>query len=621
MNNSSKYRVGELRPSQVMFTYGIGAIADLPHIAALVMGLEDWPLAGSTILQEERLLSAVQKNLGKQVKELRGLPISNEDNYQETQVGIPLAPFPTWMVCPKCSLLAPLSSGLFELKSPFNRPTETKYVHHNCPRAKSPKAIPVRFMVACERGHLDDFPWIYFVHKGEVSCSGSLRLIEPSVSGSVTDVLVKCDSCGQTRRLSDAFGTAASFNMPTCRGRHPHLRRFDDTCNLQMKTLLLGASNSWFSLSLSALSLPSTGTTKLAQLVEKNWTALNPASSVELLQGILTSLQGLGLLQELVAYPVDAIWKAIEAKKAGAATTEFKGDLKTPEWDALSTVDISRNNTDWQLQAIAAPPDFRDYFEKVVLVEKLREVRALIGFTRIQSFGDFTDTEDIFQEFRPPISRQAPTWVPATEVRGEGIFIQFKESVLQAWEQQPQIRKQYISVKEAHKNWLNQRNPDLVDTVPCPDMRYVLIHSFAHALMRQLALECGYNAASLRERIYANVGNAEQAPQAGVLIYTAAPDSEGTLGGLVHLGQEKFLNYHIRQAFEQICICASDPLCADHTPEQDRTSLHWSACHACLFSPETSCEKGNKFLDRSLLIPTLSKDNLNFFNLALINDV
>ena len=152
-------------------------------------------------------------------------------------------------------------------------------------------------------------------------------------------------------------------------------------------------------------------------------------------------------------------------------------------------------------------------------------------------------------------------------------------------------------------------------------MRYMLIHSFAHALMRQLALECGYNAASLRERVYAQVCNAEQIAQAGVLIYTAAPDSEGTLGGLVHLGTEQTLNHHIRQALAQIHICASDPLCADHTPAQDRTSLHWSACHACLFSPETSCERGNKFLDRSLLIPTLSNDQFNFFSANLIDHV
>ena len=622
MNTFQKYRVGELRPSQVMFTYGIGAIADLPDLAAIVMGLEDWERYGTQVLKEERLLQAVQHQLGKQVQELRGLPIPDEDKKQDTNVGIPLAPFPTWMVCPKCHLLAPLSSGVFDLKSPPNKPTDTKYIHQNCPRGYKypPKVIPVRFMVACEKGHLDDFPWIYFVHRGSNHCQGPLRLIEPNVSGAVTDILVRCDSCPSQRMLSDAFGVVAQKNMPTCRGRHPHLRRFED-CNLQMKTMLLGASNSWFSLSLSALSLPSSGSNKLAQLVDSAWIQLGHINTIEILEAILNAFQMSGQLQGFLPYSPQAIWTAIQDKKADSTTTEFKDDLKTPEWQALSLANTALNNSDWQLQAVPTPPDFQDYFEKIILVEKLREVRALMGFTRIQSPGDFTDTGDVPKEFRPPISRQSPTWIPATEVRGEGIFIQFKENTLQQWENQSQIQKQHHQVKEAHRNWLNQRNPDLVDKIACPDMRYMLIHSFAHALMRQLALECGYNAASLRERVYAQVGNVDQIAQAGVLIYTAAPDSEGTLGGLVHLGTEQTLNHHIRQALAQIHICASDPLCADHTPAQDRTSLHWSACHACLFSPETSCERGNKFLDRSLLIPTLSNDQFNFFTANLIDHV
>lgn len=619
MTTAQKYRVGELRPSQVMFTYGIGAIADLPHLAAIIMGLEDWQRYSSPVLIEERLLEAVQKQLGKQVEELRSLPIAEEDNNANTIAGVPLAPFPTWMVCPKCDLLAPLSSGLFELHSPFNRPTETKYIHTNCPKTsqygrKPPKVIPVRFLVACESGHLDDFPWLYFVHKGQTNCPGPLRLVEPTVSGAVTDILVKCDVCNAKRMLSDAFGNMGQQNMPTCRGRHPHLRRFDD-CALQMKTMLLGASNSWFSLSLSALSLPASGSNQLAQIVDKEWVKLQITDSFDELKMLIKLSQTRGELQALIPYTVEDIWTAIAAKKEDSANRESDGDLKTPEWQALSIANPALNNEDWRLLVMMPPPDFQDYFEKIVLVEKLREVRALIGFTRIQSPGDFTDTGDVPSEFRPPISRHLPTWIPATEVRGEGIFIHFKENALQAWENQPQIQQHHHQVKEAHKNWLNKRNADLVDKIPCPDMRYLLIHSFAHALMRQLALECGYNAASLRERIYAQRATPDKMAQGGVLIYTSAPDSEGTLGGLVNLGKEKILNYHIHQALKQIEICASDPLCADHVPDHDKNSLHWSACHACLFSPETSCERGNKFLDRSLLIPTLSKENLHFFKL------
>ena len=125
--------------------------------------------------------------------------------------------------------------------------------------------------------------------------------------------------------------------------------------------------------------------------------------------------------------------------------------------------------------------------------------------------------------------------------------------------------------------------------------------------MRQLSIECGYTAASLRERIYTKDPKEENGPMAGVLIYTAAPDSEGTLGGLVSLGKPPILGRHIDRSLEQMRLCASDPLCADHTFNQNpATALHGSACHACLFSPETSCERGNKLLDRTVLIPTVT---------------
>lgn len=622
MNSSSPQPVGELRPSQIMFSYGIGAIADLPNLAALVMGLEEWRLEGTVEITEDRLLKAVQRQLGSQVERLRSLPIASEELGRDPMngVGVPVAPFPTWMVCPRCRLLASVSSSsssVFQSKKPYNRPSELHYYHHNCPKSPNskypPKVIPVRFMVACAQGHLDDFPWRYFAHGGPTDCPGSLRLVENNVSGSVTDIFVKCEGCKKTRPLVHAFGDLGKNFMPKCRGRHPHLRSFDDDCPHQMKTLLLGASNSWFSLNLSALSIP-TADSRLEGLVQKHWVAFNIVSDPQMLPTLLQTLYNLGQLQDLMSYDPPQIWEAIEKVRRIGHQTDTSGDLKTPEWQSFSTVEKEvEPSEDWHLAPIAPPPDFTDQMEKIVLVKKLREVRALIGFTRIQSPGDFSDTGDIPKEYHAPLSRQQPSWVPAIEVRGEGIFLHFKEEAIRAWEQQPAIRQHYRKVKEAHKNWLNQRNPDLVDTLPCPPMRYLLLHSFAHALMRQFALECGYNAASIRERIYAQEATPDQEAQAGVLIYTAAPDSEGTLGGLVYLGESQRLSYYIAQAFEYIRICASDPLCAEHDPEDDRLSLHWAACHACLFSPEPSCERGNKFLDRTLLIPTLADRDLHFF--------
>jgi hypothetical protein len=205
--------------------------------------------------------------------------------------------------------------------------------------------------------------------------------------------------------------------------------------------------------------------------------------------------------------------------------------------------------------------------------------------------------------------------VPAAEVRGEGIFVQFNEAKLDTWLNSKEALRREHQFLESHMRWRQARK-----LLPLegnfPGLRYVLLHSFAHALMRQFVLECGYTAASLRERIYAREPN-ESASQpeamAGVLIYTAAPDSEGTLGGLVSLGEPTQLRRHLIAALRDAAQCASDPLCAEHEPSQRGTTVHAAACHACLFAPETSCERGNKYLDRSVLVSTIEREDLAFF--------
>jgi hypothetical protein len=200
--------------------------------------------------------------------------------------------------------------------------------------------------------------------------------------------------------------------------------------------------------------------------------------------------------------------------------------------------------------------------------------------------------------------------VPATQVHGEGIFIQFNEEKLATWtDAHPDYADAF---HDAHKAWRRRRHIDRPES-GVPGLRYIAIHSFAHALMRELALECGYNAASLRERIYAKDDDGDGPAMAGVLIYTAAPDSEGTLGGLVRMGRPEYLEQHIGRALERLTLCSSDPLCADHMAEKDGATLHGACCHACLFAPETSCERGNRYLDRTLLVETVKRAHIGWF--------
>ena len=613
-------KVGELRPSQIMYAFGVGSVVDLPYISSIVIGIDDWPADPglATPISETRLLQAVRWVLGPQVQTLLHPPAVPEaagipNPFDPLQgIGIPVAAFPRWLVCSECRLLAPLGSGLFELWSDPFHPERTRYRHMNCPKARRPPmALPARFMVACENGHLDDFPWREFVHGGPTNCTGSLRLLEFGPSGEARDVYVQCDACQERRALSNAFGPRGRASMPTCRGRRPHLRDYEE-CDLQARAILLGASNLWFGEVLTTLAIPSESV-RLAQLVEEQWAILQNAQS----QQNVALLRGAGVLSSFAGYADSEIWQTIQARRT---REEFEDgperiDLKTPEWNIFTNPTSATQSTDFRLREVAVPEGFEEELERVMLVERLREVRALIGFTRIDSPGELEESPQAATGRRAPISRSAPAWVPATQVRGEGIFLQFHEKAIQRWTARESTCERGDAFYQSHIRWRKARNIDPPEG-SYPGMRFVLLHSLAHALMRQLALECGYTAASVRERIYSRDPNMEDAPpepMAGVLIYTAAPDSEGTLGGLVSLGEPGELRRHLLAALRDARLCASDPLCAEHEPSQQGITLHAAACHACMFSPETSCERGNKYLDRSVLVETVERDDLGFF--------
>lgn len=608
-----KYKVGDIRPTQLLHTYGVGAMIDLPNIAAMVMGLDDWDTANATPVGEERLLRAVRQQLGNQVGRLLLPPIEPESAVPNPMggapIGVPVSAFPQWFRCPWCEKLLKLGEGLIELKTDAYRPDRARYVHINCNKpGPAPLVLPARFQIACNHGHLDDFPWKRFVHQGATNCNGQLRLAKVGVSDEAVDLLLKCETCPAQRRMSDAFGDSAKDDpVFACRGRRPHLRDFEASgCTEQAESILLGASNSWFAISLSALSIP-TQVDKLPQLVEDNWVVLQHATS----RAIVTAFRAIGNLKAFGDYSDDEVWVAIEAHRSGATSSPDDLDLKSPEWQVLVAADPAANTKDFLLRAAPPPKGHEAFFTQVVMVERLREVRALTAFTRIESPGDYADPSEIPIALRAPICRGAPPWVPVSEVRGEGVFLQFREDALANWCKK--VADRDSEFRKAHSNWRRVRR------IPRPDegypgIRYSLIHSFSHALMRQLSMEAGYTSASIRERIYASDGDDDIPPMAGLLIYTAAPDSEGTLGGLVSLGEPEKLGRLIALALEHLKLCASDPLCAEHHPLRDGfITLHGAACHACMFAPETSCERGNKYLDRSLLVRTLGSSISEFF--------
>lgn len=547
----SKNPVGDVRPSQLLWTYGPGALVDLPNLSVVTMGLDHWERDRCRPIQEARLLASVRQVLGGQVQSLRVPPTADREGVDpfsaEALVGVPVRPFPRWLRCVKCGLLSAYDTGLFELKANRYRPEQTRFVHKGCRgsqgnlKPSDADAVPARFLLACRSGHLDDFPWHWFVHAGLSQCKGTLRFFESGASLQTENLWVKCDVCGAARNMAQAFGQAGKDNLPGCRGRHPHLNKFDDSCDQEPRAILLGATNGWFPVSLSVLAIPQT-TSPLSQLIADGWAFFEDVESEAELNGTLKTLKKSAQLPGIEAFTSAEVWCGIEAHRTGTSEVE-QSDLKGPEWDVLTALNPPTDYPHFMSTKVAAPAGFEASVVRGLLLERLREANALIGFTRVESPDEGTPDE---RAPKAPLTRAQPTWVVATEVHGEGIFLQFETEQLHSWASRDAVKALDARLRAGHSGWRRKRGLDSSEGYP--GVRYVMLHTLAHLLIRELALECGYNAASIRERIYADVEDGRD--QAGILIYTAAADSDGTLGGLVELGRPENLGRLLKEALD-----------------------------------------------------------------------
>lgn len=599
-------RVGAVRPSQLLHTYGVGSLVDLPNFSVIVAGLQAWDRPREDII-EPRLLAAVRAQLGAQVERLIAMPwMENTNNVNDewARVGIPVLPFPRWMRCTSCNVLSTIDGGLFTLEKSAHRLDRIRYVHKNCTgNARSPLAVPARFVMACPKGHLDEFPWVAFAHRNRrcPNGGGNLTLTEPGSGTRSTDVVVKCTACSQSNVISAAFDRDAKV-VPQCRGRHPHLRRFDAACDEVAETLLLGASNTWFGVTRSALWFPYEAQSGVDREVDELWSDLaglrfEDAKTLEVL------IAALPALDKLKAFPIADVWAAIERRRNAVKEIEQISDLRLPEWECFIDPANAPRDKDFTISSAGVPPAFKATISHVVAATRLRETTALVGFARIDA-PESGLAEDAEVTSIVPLSTEPPYWVPAAEVRGEGVFVRLPEERVRAWESRVANHERMLALRRAiaarhgAKAWLG--------------VRYVLLHSIAHLLINELALECGYGAASLRERIYSSSGEDGSDPMAGFLIYTAAADSEGTLGGLVSMAKPDTFSRVLERAIERAQLCSSDPLCAEHVPTPEDRTLHGAACHSCLFLPETSCERNNRLLDRAALAETLTHSGISY---------
>ena len=603
----------QIRSSQLLTTFGPGAMMDLPDGSVIVGGLDNWHYSpgAQPIIEESRLVAKLRTRLQQPTLILKSPPAATDDP-TAGKPGIVVWQFPRWFLVQNPEML-PQAHGNRRRLVPESQLVNGKYKEGD----KNHDAVPVRFVRACEHGHVDDVDWPAFIHGYAGGCGGSLHLEERSTTGALADVWATC-SCGEKRSLAQA-AVKGSKALGRCSGALPWLGSYShEDCDQLSRLLIRSASNAYFSQTLSVISIPDRKS-PLDEIVKALWDdglsalATNPTGLPFLRQipKLATRLAGISDAEILasvarvaqgVAQLVDRPVKEVEFEAFAEAGEELGSDQ--PDGDFFAR---ALPKADWEA-AWMAP------IQRVILVHRLREVIAQVGFTRFESLGADINGElpdELTLNVKAAALARDADWLPAVENRGEGVFLLFDAAGISDWLQSPAVAGRIRVLDHGFGAW---RASHPKSTREFPGGPYYLLHTFSHLLMTAISLDCGYPASSLRERIYALGAEGGQPNRYGVLIFTASPDAEGTLGGLVEAARR--VKEFVRKALELAMLCSNDPICAHHQPgEHDHAPLLGSACHGCLLVPETSCEQRNEFLDRALVIPTVEGSGAEFFAL------
>jgi hypothetical protein len=614
------------RLSQLISTFGPGAMIDLPTRSVVVGGLEQWDMAGNnafTIIAEPRLTTRLEQLLRQQnrLEAPRSLTLRTPPTSTDDASGIPrgiTAPvFPTWFVCEQVETFASGGAAIRRRRLVRWKDLETtgrrRFAFDD---GRKSDIIPIRFVAACQKGHLQDIEWRWVVHGG-VACQESLWVEEKGTSADPADTSIVC-GCGRRLSLQDTFQTG---RLGICRGERPWLLDRDpDGCTLNLKLLTRTATNTYFPQVYTVISLP-TEEDELTRLVD------DLAGDLSTVQSTSDVAQAKRFNPKISAslgpYPDADIFERLKRIR-DSATADASRSPKLSEFDAFASglAEIGKNDPTAKLYAQTLSRDtWADAnagidlaaITSVVAVHRLREVSCLYGFTRFEAAPTSADgdIEDVQLAVHGASISHSADWLPAIEQFGEGIFIHFDHAAIRRWLQELIVESRHQKLLTGYGHWKTRFSGNAPHY---PGTPYVLLHSISHALMAEIALDCGYPSSALKERVYALSGAPEgEVDRCGILIYTASVGTQGTLGGLV--ASTKRLAHILASALNRLRICSNDPICADHEPD-DRSgdrATHGAACHGCLLIAETSCEMRNLFLDRSLLVPTMSGERAAYF--------
>lgn len=622
---------GPIRRAQLIAPFGVGAMFTSADGSSLICaGLDYWlsPRSGmdpnETLDEEEFVIREwrLERALGVEhfllPPDHRRPRVGGEPN---TGLTIPFFRFPTWAVCPRKTCRRLQQIGLTD-----RGPQRCKY----CEREnRKVTVVQVPFVAMCERGHLQDFPWREWVHHSvSPTCEAPMRL-KGTGGASLAAQKVECE-CGHRRSLAGITSVRADKTVLSsdldpgieylCRGHKPWLgRQSVEPCGAQVRGSLRNASNVYFADVRSAIYLPRADFgaladlrrvldgPRLAPLISTGLTATNgPNQSLIDQVGFFLTTQGIhGYDSEQVRSVLEEKWHEIEGRSPLTPAAITDEDIRRGEFEqlrqGLQDDDLSVvRRTSGEYSAPVA-----EAVSRICLVNRLKETRVLAGFARVNPVSQPEP-----EKRKALLWKDAPGrgkgWLPAYTVFGEGIFLEFSEERLAEWERRPSVVNRVNRLLDAAS--MGRLGADVAQASATP--RYLLLHTFSHLLMNGLTFECGYSTAALRERLYVSGKQGER--MSAVLIYTASGDAEGTLGGLVRMGEPGQLEPLIHRVLDTAKWCSADPVCMESGP-QGPDSCNLAACHNCSLVPETACEAMNRFLDRGLVVGTLEDATVGYF--------
>lgn len=609
--------------SQLLLTYGPGAMMDLPENAVIVAGLQDWDYKGSSWkpVEEERLVALLKQQLGAKLSPsfsgLRHPPRFDEERRDSNAPGVAVRLFPSWFLVNEApsTVSAVVSAGA--TPAPANekrrRLVEFSELDVTAGGKLSYTGLgtkvgvnPIRFVGACTKGHLQDIDWRYLTHRGkDQSCRKPLYWVERGVSSDPSDISVQC-TCAAAISMADLY--KPQF-LGKCQCHSPWLtprRDANEACVDDLRLLPRSATNTYFPQTVTVISLTKTND-KIRQTIAENKTTID---GIRALPNFIDVLRAIPQLKDAFKdFSNEEILKALsDGQESGGNPSE---DPRIAEFDMMATgapiigSDVAGSffyADTLPFASLELQPPWDAFLKSVVRVHRLREVTCLYGFTRLEPPP--TSGEDELDEIQLAVNgadlARNVEWLPAIEQFGEGIFLHVAPEFLKRWLDSKEIVAKALTLRDRERRDAERFNRP-------PKHRgagYWALHSLSHAFMAELALECGYPLSSLKERIYSS-GPAQE-DRFGILIYTSTAGGQGTLGGLSNMADRA--GELLARATKRLTLCSNDPICAEHSEGSEEYPLQGAACHACLLVPETSCEARNTRLDRGLLTRTVLGD-------------